>query len=300
MRTVAPSTGVREQLEEALASVAGGGSDDVAVRAEALYAHWYTRPPQPSQVPPGCPPDLAEMLRAAHAGFRDWEGGWRVESVGPRGQAVVRRAAELRLLERSDYAPTTRRGLLPRTGDDVSITRRRDRVDRDDGWWRTSGRSWSWVTAPACLVRLYFNRGVAGLPALVAGLTGLLADEPEPWLLKCATDPAVHARSDATVAYLTPSTVERRGADVVELALALAADGHARAGGPPLTMPVVPGLAVAFDPGGDESFGAHRCRLIAEARGGTVDSVLERFVGDGVDPARPWARRDDPRLPWER
>lgn len=291
------SIDVHEQLEEALALLAGGGSDEVVVRAEALYAHWYTRPRQPSEMPHGYPPNLVEMLRAAHAGFRDWEDGWRVENVGPRGQAIIRRGAEVRLLERSDYSPSARRGLLPRPGDEVSVTRRRDRVDPDDGWWRTGGRSWSWVVAPAGLIRLYFNHELAGLPALVAGLTGMLAGEPEPWLLKCATDPALHARTDATVAYLTAGTLERNAAGVLEIARA--AGAHARAGGPPLTMPVAPGLAMAFDPGGEESFGAHRCRLIAEARGGTVKAVLARFASDGVDPARPWARREDPRLPWE-
>jgi hypothetical protein len=297
MPAVALLADVHEQLEEALAVIARG-PDDATVRTDALYAHWFARPRLPSEVPSRCPPDLVEMLRAAHAGFRDWEGGWRVENVGPRGQAVVRRGAEVRLLERSDYSPTTRRGLLPRAGDNVSVTCRRDRVDPDDGWWRTSGRSWSWIAAPAGLVRLYFNLELAGLPAFVSRLTGLLADEPEPWLLKCATDPTVHARTDATVVYLTPGTVGRRAAQVVEVAVG--AGRHARAGRPPLTMQVVPGLAAAVDPGGDESFGMHRCRLIAEAAGGTVEGVLERFAADGVDAGRPWARRDDPRLPWER
>jgi HopA1 effector protein family len=138
---------------------------------------------------------------------------------------------------------------------------------------------------------------LAGLPALVAGLTSLLADEREPWLLKCATEATSHARSDSTIAYLTPGTLARRAAQLVEIALA--ARDHARAGRPPLTMPVAPGVAAALDPGDGESFGSHRCRLIAESAGGTVASVLERFASEGVDPARPWARRDDPRLPWE-
>lgn len=298
MRAVTLPTDAHDQLEKALELLAGCESDNAAVRAEALYAHWYALPRQPFEVPSGCPPDLVEMLRAAHPGFLDWEDGWCVESVGPRGQAVVRRGAQVRLLERSDYAPAIRRGLLPRPGDKVSVAGRRDRVE-GDGWWRTGGRSWSWVTAPtAGLVRLYFPRDVAGVPALVAALTRLLAAEPEPWLLKCATDPAQYARSDAVVAYLTTSTVERRAVQLVELALAGGDQAHP--GGPPLTFPIAPGLTAAFDPGGDESFGVHRCRLIAEAPTGTVQAVLAWFASDGVDPARPWARMHDPLLPWER
>jgi hypothetical protein len=302
MPTVAPAgpvaRDVRAQLAEALSLVAGSDAADAAGLAELLYAQWYARPRHPFVMPSGCPPDLAEMLRAAHAGFRHWERGWRIEDVGARGQAVVRRGSELRLLERCDYSSTARPGLLPRRGDQVAVTGRRDRVDPAERWWRTSGRSWSWVAAPAGLVRVYFNVELAGLPALIERLTGLLAEEDEPWLVKCATDPAVHARADATVAYLTRDAIERRAAQIVDVALG--AGDHARTTGPPLTMPVVAGLAVAVDPGCDESFGMHRCRLIAEATGADVEAVLERFARDGVDAARPWARRDDPRLPWER
>jgi hypothetical protein len=286
------------QVEEALAFIGSSRHDDPVARAEALYAQWYPRALQPSDLPAGCPRDLAEMMRAAHAGFQDWESGWRVENVGRRGQVIARRGVEARLLERIDYASAARPGVLPRPGEEVSVPCRRDRVDPDDGWWRTSGRLWSWVEAPPDLIRLYFNLEVAGLPALIERLTHELADETDPWLLKCATNPAMYARADAIVAYLTPRAVERRASQIVELANGFA--GHARARGPALTIPVAPGLAAAVDPGGNESFGAHRCRLIAEAARDTVEAVLERFADDGVDPARPWARRADPRLPWER
>jgi hypothetical protein len=298
MHVVALTTDVNTQLEEALELLAGCESENAAVRAEALYAHWYARPRQGFEVPTGCPPDLVEMLRAAHVGFLTWEDGWRVENVGPRGQAVVRRGSEVRLLERCDYSPATRRGLLPRPGDEVSVTCRRDRVDPGDGWWRTSGPSWTWAAAPPGLVRLYFDREVVGVPSLVATLTHMLADEPEPWLFKCAVDPSQYARSDVIIAYLTPCAVERRAVQIVELARSGGVLG--RCGGPPLTLRVAPGLTVAFDPGGDESFGAHRCRLIAEAADGGVQAVLARFAADGVNPARPWAREADPLLPWER
>jgi hypothetical protein len=297
MYALALKTGVEGQLEEALELLAGCESDDVAIRTDALYAQWYTRPREGFEVPSGCPPDLVEMLRAAHAGFLDWEDGWCVVDVGPRGQAVVRRGSEVRLLERTDYSASTRPGLLPRAGDTVSVTRRRDRVDPGDGWWRTSGPSWTWSAPPACLVRLYFDGDVTGVASLVAALTRMLADEHEPWMLKCAVDPPQYARSDAIIAYLTPHAIERRAVQLVDLARS--GDIRGRSGGPRLTLTVAPGLTAAFDPGRDESFGTHRCRLIAEAAHGGVEAVLARFAADGVNHARPWAREADPLLPWE-
>src|SRR3954467_10154005 len=108
----------RTQLEDALAVLAGMEHGDRDARRDTLYAEWYARPRRADDRFTG-PDDLVELLRAAHAGFHDWQPGWRVEDVGARGQAVVRRGTELRLLERCDYSPSARRGLLPRRGDEV-------------------------------------------------------------------------------------------------------------------------------------------------------------------------------------
>lgn len=296
----------RRQLGEAVGAV--GPAAPATELAELLYARWYAPPRWPVDQSPHRPPDLVELLRAAHAGFLHWEGGWSAERVGRRGQVVARRAGAVRLLERSDYVAVGRPGLLPRPGDELSVCGRCDVADRTDGWWRTCGPSWPWTAPPRGLVRLYWSTRLAGLPGLVHRLTGLLADETEPWLLKCACTVDVHARDDATVLYLTPGTVHRRAGELVDAALALG--GDARDGGPPLTLPVAGGLAAAIDPGGDDSFGSQRCRLVAEgiaahrgaAPGGpsVLDAVVARLAGAGVDVSRPWAHRTDPLLPWER
>jgi hypothetical protein len=289
----------------ALASGApGAGAPELA---EHLYASWYALgvADEIPSAPASLPPTLAEMLRAAHAGSRRWEPGWVAERVGAAGRVVARRGTEVRLLDRPDYVGIDRLGLLPRPGDALVVSGRHDIVDIGGGWWRTAAAGWRWHTPPPGLVRLYWHAGVEGLPALVGGLTAELADEGDPWLLKCALAPAVHARADATVAYLTLDTVRRRANALVGLApRALRAGGDRR---PPLTLMVAPGLAAAFDPGGGESFGEHRCRLVAEtviaghARGEppTVEDVVRRFAMDGVEGGRPWGRSDDPRLPWE-
>ena len=67
----------------------------------------------------------------------------------------------------------------------------------------------------------------------------------------------MHARPDAVVAYLTLPALDRHADALTEIASGIAAPGR----GPALTLAIVPGLSAAFDPGGDESFGGHRCRL---------------------------------------
>ena len=66
-----------------------------------------------------------------------------------------------------------------------------------------------------------------------------------------------------------------------------------------MTLPLAPGLAFAEDPGGGESFGVHRCLLLADAavmaaeRGLTapddrLDVVRERFAEAGISLDTPY------------
>jgi hypothetical protein len=77
---------------------------------------------------------------------------------------------------------------------------------------------------------------------------------------------------------------------------------------PALTRRLAPGLAFAEDPGPDESYGAQRCRLLAEAAvtahehgildpDGRLGVVRERFADVGASLDRPHLERgsaDDP------
>jgi hypothetical protein len=74
---------------------------------------------------------------------------------------------------------------------------------------------------------------------------------------------------------------------------------------PLFTRALAPGLALAEDPGTAESFGSHRCRLVAEGvwrawRGGATSpdarlaAVEDAFREGGVDPERPWLAAGSP------
>jgi hypothetical protein len=155
------------------------------------------------------------------------------------------------------------------------------------------------------LVRLYWSFDLVQLPPLVKRLTGLLSDDARPWMLKCAADPAVHARADAVVLYLARPALEERASAIDSIATEFAA--HAGALRPPLTLALHPGLSLAVDPANGESFGQHRCRLLAEAflaaPNDNDDTVLaqiaDRMARDGIAPTRPYAGGDDPPFPWE-
>jgi hypothetical protein len=275
----------------------------VADQATLLYAQWYARPVAVATRPLGFPHDLVQVLRAADVAGGRWTDGWTIRRVAGNGRVVAQRGRDLRLADRCDVVVAGRVGQLPRVGDTASITDRHDHVD-DDGWWRTASASWSFTRQLGQpLVRVYWNVGLDGLPTLVGELTTLLGNESRPWMLKSACDPAAHCRADATVLFLAADVVTARWRDLDAIAAGLGE--QARDGAPPLALACRRGLAVAVDPGGDESFGEHRCRLIAEALHDAAEgespgvSVERRFAAEGVDVDRPYRHRGAPALGWE-
>ena len=297
-------------------NLANAGQGDAQALAEQLYGTWYARGSSAADdhadPPADQPSDLVAVLRAAHAAASRWEDGWIVERVGPAGKVAAERDGERRVLYRSDYLGPGRTCLVAAIGDRVVATARRDLVDPDGAWWRTRGRAWSEAAPPADLIRLYWNVALGELPRLFERLTTVLDRLDRPWMVKCAVDPAHHVRPDAVVAYLRRTDVLALRSEID--AVRLAAEVGARAGHPPFTLPVGPGLAVAADPGRHLSFGEHRCRLVADgvlasvagdssalldALSAAMDAVAERFSAEGFDPRRPWAA-GPALLPWER
>lgn len=294
---------VRHELRDAVdaARPALGNGCDADELAEHLYLTWYGAPVETVDAPAGLPDDLGSALRAAHAGGERWEDGWTVAHAGRDGRLLVVREEERRQLDRWDYLDLARPGVIPAVGATVLAPARRDRAE--GGWWYTHHARWRLDAPDGELVRIYWSIGPADVPLLVRRLSPVLLDLDTPWMLKCALAPAAYHRADAAVLFLS------RGAlgglvDMLESAAA-ALSGVLRDSAPPLTLRAERGVAVADDPGTEESFGEHRCRLIAEGllaardADALLDAVAERFLSAGIPPDRPYAADETRRLPWE-
>lgn len=147
------------------------------------------------------------------------------------------------------------------------------------------------------LVRVYWNLAREGAARFLNRMTRSLNRERLAFRLKVLNVPARFGRCDAAVLYLPADDVENAWPILSELYLEVA--GDLRELVPALTKRIARGVGVAENPAGTESFGLHRCRLLAEAvvlafeRGArTADDrlslVRERFAEEGIDIARPY------------
>jgi hypothetical protein len=97
------------------------------------------------------------------------------------------------------------------------------------------------------------------------------------FVAKVVDDPDAFDRRDAAVVLFERRDRARALAAVEDLRTALAR--FLDPGAPAMTLPLAPGLAFAEGPGGGESFGAHRCLLLADA----AVTAAERGLGVAED-----------------
>ncbi|GAA4164973.1 hypothetical protein GCM10022286_27480 [Gryllotalpicola daejeonensis] len=140
-------------------------------------------------------------------------------------------------------------------------------------------------------VRCYLNVVPDAAPRVFAKVVSGLESAGVVFAAKLLDNPANFGRPDAAVFYTTR-------ADVAVLARCAVAAWHPSAFGsevPAFTREVVPGIALADDPGDGVSFGYHRCSLIAQGLSASVSAdpherlgaIIDAFLRAGIDPARP-------------
>lgn len=276
-------------LARVLASLPRRHRADATWLAEALYQRYFIgwrEPERPREDFAGDPAFVAELAqRTAHA--RTWQPGFVVERRTPSGVFVVNDDIRLWVTDAADLRPRA-----ARRGQSVAVRLPCARESALPGFFTVVSRAGR-LPADAPNVRLYLHLAPAGVAPLLEGLVtapGLRAARFE---AKVGNEPSHYGRRDTAVLYVAPRDFGRVAAWV--LAFRRRHARHFRRETPPMTWPLAPGVAAAESPAStDESFGAHRCRLIAEAVATGPDwraAVRRRFAREGLDWARPWLGR---------
>jgi len=246
--------------------------------ADHLYSHFYVfGTPVPlnfRQGRTGQEPDFAwmESMSAAFAGARAAQGKWTF--VGDHDLGVIAESNGTRfLLARAllEQAP-----VAPRHGDEVHVSQPSFLPAAMVGFGVYLGDLTPKEPTVEPSARLYWNVHADGVSVLARILTRELNRTSVPFTLKLVNAPDGYTRADSMVLYLprdrTPQVLELVARHYNDIAWTL------KDAVPAFTMQIAGGIGFAEDPGTGESFGQHRCRLLAEA---LCDDAVRRTRGSG-------------------
>lgn len=201
---------------------------------------------------------LVELLSAANGGSGPFEPGWQVE--GREGDRVIVARDGLRLWLRPTEL-TARPGGRIDVESPVSVRFPKELRKLLPGYYMALGDC-ALPERGEAIVRFYWNLTPEGGPHFVHALTARLNRAKLAFRLKVVDHERAFNRCDAGVLYA-------RTVDYGEVAarLPLVHGELARwlkPATPALTKRLAPGLGLAEEPGTGQSFGEHRCALIAE------------------------------------
>lgn len=242
-------------------------------------------------------PDFPSRLSAANHGCDRWLSGWRVEEVRAGGVVIITKGKQRRLARAGDYVMTFAEEVPPCIGCAVTLRVRKESLALQDGTYCAIGEELPQPEDEMNVVRIYFNASHEAAISIVEHTTAYLNEWRVPFTLKIMLRPQDQDRSDATVLYLLKNHY-RHFVNLLEKFPASFFSLLKREV-PLLTKPLCDGIGVAESPTGGESFGMHRCRLIAE---GIVDAWVEgqqgvearlhaterRFMTEGLSLALPY------------
>jgi hypothetical protein len=232
--------------------------------ARRLYFSFYCvgRPVlRPSPAPRGrlASAPFVEALSAANHGSGTWAAGWTVAST--EGDSIIAHRNGLSLVALpGEYRCRSVRAA--HVGAEVDVHFPKELLAISPGYYVAVGEQ-PWCDGDlAETLRLYVHVTAPGAVAFVDALTRGLNTHRTPFRAKVLDDPLSYNRCDAAVVYL-PRAAYAEIRAVLNDALECVAAWR-RAAVPALTKQLRPGVALAEDPpDADESFGSHRCRLLA-------------------------------------
>jgi hypothetical protein len=257
------------------------------------YIHDFGAPePAPAPADPG----FLDRLARANRGRDLWDWGWKVYRTGPGGQIFVHKGDRHRSALPGDYV-VGRPGAFVQVGEWVWLRAPRDSRTTQPGFYYLFGETLAGAWDDASLIRFYFHTTAEGVCGLIDSLTAQLNRYLIPYRMKTLIDPSLYGRADGTVLYVARDSFQIVARILRAMPEPVAAGLRPRV--PLFTWPLRPGVGVAEEPNTGESFGMHRCRLVAEGvveawRQGSqildarLRAVRDRFIREGVHFDRPY------------
>lgn len=202
---------------------------------------------------------FVEALSAANTGRGYSEGGWEVRSIDDDRLVAQRDGLALRIRP-EDYLPPPNKLIEP--GLRLNLHFPKEFLGMSPGFYMAVSNKEFLPDVSPDLIRFYWHLTPAGAEPLVRQVTTLLNQAALPFRFKILNNPEQFNRCDAAVLYTPKSDYTVVSEIVGQIYSNVVAT--LKPGIPAFTKLLAPGLGLAEDPGPGESFGLHRCRLLAD------------------------------------
>lgn len=262
-----------------------------------LYGQCYVRDSMASGAGQSASQNLTPMLAQANQTPDHWDPGWKIYQQSPDGRILVQKGERSRAAVVGEYAGNKWPGMAPQMGEQVNLRVYPGSAETQPGFYFAFSNTLADQFDDYNLVRFYFNIEAAAAPELLFSITSNLNYYGVPFSFKTLTDAAAYRRADAAVLYVAKRFYPIAARLVAQVRERLQAG--LRPATPLFSKTVFPGVGVAEDPGTGESFGMHRCRLLAEGLvdawlagshgvGARLEAVQKRFTAQGLSLATPY------------
>jgi hypothetical protein len=235
-----------------------------------------------------------ESLSEANCGSGHWENGWIVASAVSDSFTVRKNGLTLRTTS-AEIAMCS--GPENKPGSEVSVRFPKELLGVSPGYYFVLSNQGAESQVPGDIVRLYWNLRSDGAVKFVRIASRKLNEANLFFKLKVLNRPVSYVRCDAAVLYLHKRDYQRASGVIAWLQTEIA--GHLKPGTPVFTKRLRAGVGLAEDPGNDESFGLHRCRVLAEGLLQAYEQgarsleqrfrvISECFETNGIRPSHPY------------
>jgi hypothetical protein len=238
---------------------AAGERDPFGGLAIALYMDHYSLLPAGAERPAGTDSTaFLAALQAANPVVQRHQDGWSVVRADAGGVWIANAAQQQRFAMLNEIVPLAG-AIAP--GLPVRLVPMREMMTGPAGHYVVCGRQ-GFDPQTGRQVRFYWDLAPDGAAPFLREIGARLERRRIPFQAKVPVDPAGYGRTDAGVLYLNDEDVEA-ARDAIAATYS-AVRGSLRPPVPLFTRELAPGLAFAESPPTRESFGMHRCSLVAE------------------------------------
>ena len=200
-------------------------------------------------------------LSQANETVERWDNDWIIEQILPGGQYLAKKYGKYKLVFPGEFINLDYRVALPKEGTRISIHCLKDSFSFQPTFYFVFSNEISIEQNLITLVRFYFNIKNTGAAKLIQLLTRQLNKYKIPFSFKCLNNPALFTRIDAAVLYVTKPYYHITSQVLYDIYPKVQSEMNSQV--PLFTKKLSDGLSIAEDPGNGDSFGMHRCHLLA-------------------------------------